>query len=79
MIAGVIQYRGRPRALCERLLVVALRFVALSLGIKPARTPQEVLLRKPQAGQRQINRCKSGVSPAFYQNSTLNPSWVRRP
>ena len=78
MITSVIQDGGRRRTLCESLLIVTLRFVALLLGIELAGEPQRIL-RRSQAGQRQINRGESGAFPAVCQNSTLNPSCVRRP
>ena len=78
MITDVIQDSGRRWTLCEGLLIVTLRFVALLLGIELAREPKRVL-RKAQAVERQINCGESGAFPAVCQNSTLNPSCVRRP
>jgi hypothetical protein len=41
--------------------------------------PQRIVLRKTQAGQRQIYCSNSVAGPAPVQNSTLSPSCVRRP
>jgi hypothetical protein len=62
MIAGIVQHGGRLRTLCESLPVVAFRFVALLLGGELARAPQRVLLKTPEAGQRQINCSKPGAA-----------------